>query len=116
MKTQNIIVRGLITLTLLTMVFSSGFGIQAQTTPENPDLKNMVKELLAFRPSAEIEWDDADSHKWIGAGWRADEPSSLNWGHFYGRDCLEIRWDYPAWLGYIYSDSFPDEDWEAPIF
>lgn len=64
---------------------------------------------------ARTEWDDADSHKWIGEAWGADAPSSLTWGRFHGRDCLEIHWDYPAWLGYIHTDTFPDENWESPV-
>jgi|GEM_PF-872993 len=62
-----------------------------------------------------LEWDDADSHKWIGEGWGADSPSGLTWGNFLGRDCLEIRWDYQAWLGYIRTDQFLDENWESPV-
>ncbi len=66
-------------------------------------------------PAATVAWEDADSHKWIGAAWEHDRPSSLTWGNYHGRDCLEIRWDYAAWLGYVHTDLFPDENWEAPV-
>lgn len=61
------------------------------------------------------QWDDMDSHKWSGAGWGVDEPTSLTWGNFHGRDCLEVRWDYPAWQGFAHTDLFPTENWEAPV-
>lgn len=69
----------------------------------------------ALAPAATVAWEDGDSHKWIGEGWGDHAPSSLTWGNFHGRDCLQVRWDYAAWLGYARTDLFPDENWESPV-
>jgi hypothetical protein len=88
------------------LFFASSFSpICAKETPVD----------LTVCEAAQIEWDDCDSHRWIGESWGSDKPSGLAWGNYHGRNCLEIRWDNPAWLGYIRTDAFPDEDWESPV-
>jgi len=85
------------------------------STDDNNSHTEQLKDNNALSLTTATEWDDADSHKWIGEAWGGDAPSSLTWGDFHSRNCLEIRWDYPAWLGYIRTDTFPDENWEAPV-
>lgn len=88
------------------LFFASSFSpICAKETPVD----------LTVCEAAQIEWDDCDSHRWIGESWGSNKPSGLAWGNYHGRNCLEIRWDYPAWLGYIRTDAFSDEDWESPV-
>ena len=111
MKKRAFILSSLIAPIVLLLVFMRGGAALAPVQLEPHSMLGYTSAALAVTA---IEWDDADSHKWIGESW--DHGIKVDWGEFEGRQALRARVTLTGtnWA-LMRTDAFRAEDWETKI-
>jgi hypothetical protein len=91
-------------------------GDRFQITDNAPAVVNQASwpVLRPCRVVTRAEFDDADSHKWIGEPW--GDPVEVNWVEFDSRKVLSatVTSAVKNWA-LMRTDAFPPEDWEDKI-
>ena len=109
---QKQILRTLAWAALFVLLLPVGHGIKAENTIDALVFPEVSKDHIMSPYSMVHEWDDADSHKWMGEPWGDDV--TVAWTEFDSRRLLQadVTTSGNNWA-LIRTDAFPPEDWEG---